>query len=1419
MNWTNFKTHNQAPTQAFESYCIQLFERWVRRTYNEDLKNFYIVNGAGGDGGVEAYAELKSDEIVAVQAKWFPSKIEDQQIRQIKSSIETAMSIRPNIVSYTVCIPRDLGNETSRGGNSEQSRWDSMESNILSTYTNLKLVLWNESMLTTELQQSGNEGIRKFWFESEEFDLDFLKRRFDLMQAGWLRERYIPSLHAQGKIDQTLKGLLISADFRDRSLFYIKDIKNKMVITKQELEIALKDIEIIPVEKQDVGKSILESIEKYLITLYEIEDALVKGLYIDKYIEPESINFSQFKQMLKECPSSDREIARLQLTKAMDDLEKDEPFGFDRIWQIGKVLERHNTIITGQPGTGKTHGVTDVVNKRLSNNYPSMLIRAKDAKASEGWGSILRQALGIANTWSEEELFSALEATAIRAHVNRIYNEGKKYGLEIEETTFLIAVDGIEESVELEAWKNRLGELDQILITHHKIRFCIMARPYVFENRPLPLSKVNIAKIKDYGDVPVSSIFDEYIATYNIDVAEVPWIRFAIKTPLALRLFCEIYAGKTLKENDSIKTTVAHLLWAKIMKIDNEVKEAINGRWDQSDKAILKGLTNLVKILLTNSSISRTKAIKVLHDAQSPEGLITLSEAAQILDYLVKYGLIYESIVHDESDPLSEQEAVYNAAIQPLMDFLIAREAIIECEVGGFKYLPEYLKELPAVINMAALQLFTDYNLFIGEELNFKDELEDKLLDEIRWFVLANAPINLTEKYKDWVKECLTTSTARGRKAIKSLIIPVASVPDHPVGPLLLHEVLMEYPSPAERDIIWSVPNDIPIVGGERHPISEILRLLPSQQSDGLPLIVAWSLTSVDEMVIEDSKLQLTEWGSKNVDEFLKLLDNVFQSNDPQMLQELANVIYGVSCLIRDITQLEKIANWVHVNIFSRIEHFNNAIIRQSARGVIERALLFGAVEENLLASSRPPYTHNDELLPIDQPAALKVNNDQGRSWGVTPLTSDLAWYVIKKGYEPFFESNPNTRTKSLEALEHLSKYGIENLTPYAMAIGAAIEIIKGYGWSKARFLNREEGTDTAIIRKYQSATHGSRSKVTTIAEKYVWIAVYELIGYLSDRLPILDEFSETRSFKVVDDYSILINTSNSAYNLIVQKEKPYNQWFLPNNLTPTVNFTDSNPINQVNEWVENAEVPNIIEWVLPTDETLPIIKNDELVGQWICLNGFTGLIEKESGGESLFWINAFLIKNEDRTDLNKVKKGLETMDGLDGFCGSVASETYISPADVIWIPWLLEVYNLRRVDLQYDENGSEFLEIKAGVISVTDSTLDGEVNTKMPSKDIRQALSITDLAGYRYIDENNNVKGFCTSAGTPHQNEQKMLFVRKEVLNEIIPLGYSIIWGIRLLRQPSARTLEKHKEMPLKQIDKYWIIDSEEDWNVYDII
>ena len=75
MNWHHFQTYNEAATRAFEAMCNQLFELWIDREYKDTKKSFVVVNGAGGDGGVESYATLVTGEEIGVQAKWFPDSI------------------------------------------------------------------------------------------------------------------------------------------------------------------------------------------------------------------------------------------------------------------------------------------------------------------------------------------------------------------------------------------------------------------------------------------------------------------------------------------------------------------------------------------------------------------------------------------------------------------------------------------------------------------------------------------------------------------------------------------------------------------------------------------------------------------------------------------------------------------------------------------------------------------------------------------------------------------------------------------------------------------------------------------------------------------------------------------------------------------------------------------------------------------------------------------------------------------------------------------------------------------------------------------------------------------------------------------------------------------------------------------------
>lgn len=75
MNWQHFQTYSEAPTRAFECMCNQLFELWCKKTYPDSLKIVTIVNGAGGDGGVESFAIKKDNTIIGMQAKWFSNSI------------------------------------------------------------------------------------------------------------------------------------------------------------------------------------------------------------------------------------------------------------------------------------------------------------------------------------------------------------------------------------------------------------------------------------------------------------------------------------------------------------------------------------------------------------------------------------------------------------------------------------------------------------------------------------------------------------------------------------------------------------------------------------------------------------------------------------------------------------------------------------------------------------------------------------------------------------------------------------------------------------------------------------------------------------------------------------------------------------------------------------------------------------------------------------------------------------------------------------------------------------------------------------------------------------------------------------------------------------------------------------------------
>ncbi|MEH2071962.1 MAG: hypothetical protein V7K47_28065 [Nostoc sp.] len=156
MDWSSFNLHGDAPQRAFESLTGIIFERWCHREYPSQVRQVIFVNGAGGDGGVEAYARLNNGDIIGLQAKWFREPLESSQISQIKGSLSTAATQRSGLVRYVVVVPRDLSDVRRIGKNgqrvdTERDRWNKFINSAKTTHPGITVDLWDETRIASLL--------------------------------------------------------------------------------------------------------------------------------------------------------------------------------------------------------------------------------------------------------------------------------------------------------------------------------------------------------------------------------------------------------------------------------------------------------------------------------------------------------------------------------------------------------------------------------------------------------------------------------------------------------------------------------------------------------------------------------------------------------------------------------------------------------------------------------------------------------------------------------------------------------------------------------------------------------------------------------------------------------------------------------------------------------------------------------------------------------------------------------------------------------------------------------------------------------------------------------------------------------------------------------------------------------------------
>ncbi|WGQ08947.1 hypothetical protein QG516_20760 [Pedobacter gandavensis] len=1331
MDISKLNNYNSSPDQAFEALSTQLFQRWLYREFANKVSYASVVNGAGGDGGVEAYGVLADGSVVGLQAKYFLKSITNTQRDQIENSIRTAKSVRPALNHYIICFPRkQFSKKKGKGGvpiaGDEESKLLALLVEIKADFPDLQVELWFEDRLIIELTKFGNEGIKRYWFDREEISLDSLRLRFSLAKSGWLQERYVPDLHRAGEIASFVDELMFTPEFLADECSEIREVRNHVQSAChwiQQYTIRNTFAPLINEKLNSLRDKLLGNIELFNILIDDLEHQV----FPPRVAEPEEIEIYPFIIIIQQLPKFNtlRDISSRLVTE-LKRVHEIHPSGYFN--DLKRSYHPHNYTILGPVGTGKTHALANAVESRLAEGHGALIIKAKGTNCNS-WGSILRQSLDCCIGWSDEEIFRGLEALAIRKNVEDASGQKTGEGLLNRISRILICIDGIDEADDWDAWRTRMLEAQGWLKEVPHVRFMVTARSYPpLSMNPCNLPDDSINQIRvdlpETGDHLLYELVPEYLTAYGIGFDPDSWILEAFGNALTLRLFCELHQGEKITSISErpVNFTLGRLLNIKIDRLEAEFLSKFPGRFTADEKIVRK-------ILLAGAD-HFTSAVQVEHDElrnrifSVMDGLVDKSVIGQVLAMLADHAFFQIQNI-PSTDAFSPDTKLFGIGIQSYLEYLHAIKYASYIASGHLKPIPaslldpakEYIRTLTAVV------LFNDHGILIGKDGYWLEDLDNIKLLRLQFAVFKNSSDDKVLPHLDYMKSRFQGSYLERDLVVNEFVLPNIQREKLKLGIDFVHQTLMSFENTYKRDLFWSSPDSHDHIDNSHLSLYlEHHHLYPFDSHEGTPLVMGWSLSSINNNYREHCRSELTGWASYDIGRFIKLLDLLFNCGDPQIQEDLATVIRGLgSKFNKPEPEMRLLVDWILQHIFENefIVNLSNSVVRYGAFSFMQRAHFMGMCSNEELQQCSPPYPITERLLALNlTPHPLDTAHD-----GRFPIQDDLGWYVIKNAYDMFlpYETGGLDAVGKVFMVPYELKYEVA-LNQNQFAVAAAIAYIRSIGWDKEAGPACDGGGEWA-----------------TFEEKYTHLAVHEIQGYLADRVSYDGYGKEYR----LTDYGKLFHV---PYPVEYGPELMYHyyhtdaqKWFIPQEIAEPLEFESKATLNQIRDWSTKDFKPDFKKWIQPAG--LQLHGSHSCKDDWITLYCSTSFPEPNRIGRSRFRIACVLVDQEEYEDF---KAGLQNPE-------NEIDSSEISPEDLRTSISGGVYHSVTEVVLtgKAEEDPQKWIstgdigdfEVYATVTEVHESKggRDGEILT-IPAKLLRDQLDIRTTDGRGYFKEHEQL-------------------------------------------------------------------------------
>lgn len=736
-------------------------------------------------------------------------------------SLATAISIHPHLERYTICLPFDLTGPTGKKSPigapavSERERFDAwrveQERKAAEAGVGLKIFLETPSTLLDALQSYDRDGGRlRFWFDASFFGEGWFENHLEEARnhAG---PRYTAELRVDVPVAQALEALCLTdrwlvpfsqrvAELRKASIDWEKAVANRKgggwdtpfpdslrsqgEVAADAFRRAVSDLEAVVRDRQfPVPAALRKVLSDTLLPMFrEIGAALARD--IDETHGAGRADSAQFRQFHAEYQVS---FPAANLDRARDIVKLLEKEAETLASPVAAIAGKHEFVLTGDAGTGKTHAVCDAAFLRSQRGIRTVvLFGERFSGTTEPWNQI-RQQLGLPEGVGREALLSALDAAG----------EGSAQPL-------LLCLDGVNETVPRPYWPNHLASFVTHVRRYPFVKLCVTCRS-TYLSQVLP-DGAGLHLVEHEGFKGME--FDAcraFFAYYGLEPPMTPILQKEFANPLFLHLVCtaarEDGHGRLPAGWYGIYAAVSVLLQAKNKSFAKQYGIM------ESYKVPERGLNNFIASARASdrSSLPFDEAIESIQSAV-PAGV----SCGPLLDWLVKEGLLIVDAEFNERTGSRDDHV--RISFERLGDHLLAGKYLdgfsadtvrSSFAAGGdlhFAIRDETAaRRNKGLVEALAVQVPERFGIEIVSCIDPSDRLRDLLLKTTVQSLLWRDPELLTET----AREVLFETLAVPGLAYTSFdaLIEICALPS-PVDAFCLHTLLMSKPMP-ERDAFW----------------------------------------------------------------------------------------------------------------------------------------------------------------------------------------------------------------------------------------------------------------------------------------------------------------------------------------------------------------------------------------------------------------------------------------------------------------------------------------------------------------------------------------------------------------------------------------------------------------------------------------